>query len=148
MIIAGDRSILKLLGSSLREILIRDDIDSDKTQWPSFGKEVYEKMTTDPTPEKVYAMLIAFHASAKSMQYNINESRNVIDESAKYIMPKLQDLAQNMLGDLNPVNFLILNMIMKIYYRMVRIDLPSYFRDADVNKAWMGIHLTLLESSL
>lgn len=52
-----------------------------------------------------------------------------------------------MLQDLNPVNFLIVKMIAKIYFRMVRIDLPEYFRDQAINKVWMGIIFQLLESS-
>lgn len=58
---------------------------------------ILAKMTTDPTPEKVYSMLVAFHARMNAWQYLINTQRVYLNTAVSKVMPSVLELLQNLL---------------------------------------------------
>lgn len=142
---ANDPEIVRLMGHCMHSILKKE---LNKNGWPDIEDKIWQLLSTNPTQERVYIALVALHALAKARQYYVDEDRDPISKTTERFFPTLLQLGQNLLQDLNPVNAALARMIVKVYYRTIRLDLDAYLRRIDVNDAWTDLHYNLVVASV
>ena len=145
MLRANDPEIVRLMGHSLHSILKKE---LSKTGWPNFEETVWQLLSVNPTQERVYIALVALHALAKARQYYVEEDRDKISVTTQKFFPTLLELGVRLSQDLTPVNAALARMIVKVYYRTIRLDLDPYLRTISVNDAWTDLHYNLIVGSV
>jgi hypothetical protein len=133
MVRCNDQSIIRLLGHGLYSILVRE-----VNTWTTFEDSVHQLLTVNPTHERIYCALVCLHALAKVKQYYVNEDRVSVSATSKRFLPVLLELGITLSKDFNQVNALLTKEIIKIFFRIVRIDIDDYLRTIEINDAWMN----------